>query len=403
MFQIVKNRARKKVVSLVERTVKEGLFAPEVRLAAHEGRIAALEDRCGQQGKPVDYCNVVGYEAAVNLALRDLCRPGDICFDVGAHAGFLTMLMSRLVGPTGHVCAFEPNENNVKLCRQNLNYNGCYNCTLIDRAVYNRSNERLRFYVPASAMESQVGSLYGEGNEFQTVNTLALDDFITACNLRPRLIKMDIEGAEHDALVGCQRYLESGKPHLVLEQTINDGEACLLLLEELGYVVLDLSNYRVVRRPTDYAAHCVVRNVLAIHRDRLAETPYQVPMEFRHLFDATAEEFESRADGHSAWRNYRFQASPGRYALVVEFEAEGENSYIELKAFVNQKNCVYYGGTAKWICLSYRDFVVDVDKAGEVHVQFMLPNHTPDPTFRLKGLTCSQVVDFPQRAHFAFA
>ena len=74
---MIENRVRKKVVSLVKRTVEEA------RLPTYEGRIAALEERCQRQDKPVDYCDVVGYEAAVNLALRDLCRPGDICFDVG--------------------------------------------------------------------------------------------------------------------------------------------------------------------------------------------------------------------------------------------------------------------------------------------------------------------------------
>ena len=298
---------------------------------------------------------------------------------------------------------FEPNQNNVKLIRQNLNHNGCYNCTLIERAVYKRSDEQVRFYVPAGAVESQIGTLYGKGDEFQIVNTLALDEFISGGNLRPRLIKLDIEGAEHDALVGCREFLESGNPHLILEQFVNHDGACLLLLEELGYVVLDLSNYRVIHRPTDYPAHSVVRNVLAIHRERIAETPYRVPMECRHLFDATAEQFESNDNGDTVWMNYRFQSSPGRYALVVEFEAEGENSYIELKAFVNQENRVRICGPAKWIRLSYRDFVLDVDKAGDVHVQLMLPNQTMDPTFHLKGLTCSQVVHFPRRAHFAFA
>ena len=45
-------------------------------------------------------------EPCVALALRDLCRPGDVVFDVGANCGALSILMSRLVGPKGVVCSF---------------------------------------------------------------------------------------------------------------------------------------------------------------------------------------------------------------------------------------------------------------------------------------------------------
>ena len=47
------------------------------------------------------------WEPTVALAIRDHCRPGDVVFDVGANAGALALMMSRLVGPRGIVCAFE--------------------------------------------------------------------------------------------------------------------------------------------------------------------------------------------------------------------------------------------------------------------------------------------------------
>ncbi len=35
-------------------------------------------------------------------------RPGDIVYDVGANWGFFTLLSAALVGPSGHLAAFEP-------------------------------------------------------------------------------------------------------------------------------------------------------------------------------------------------------------------------------------------------------------------------------------------------------
>src|SRR5579862_223763 len=40
--------------------------------------------------------------------LKKLIRPGDYCIDIGAHLGYFTLELSRLVGENGHVYAIEP-------------------------------------------------------------------------------------------------------------------------------------------------------------------------------------------------------------------------------------------------------------------------------------------------------
>src|SRR5258708_30491234 len=65
------------------------------------------------------------WEPTVQLALRDLCRPGMVCFDVGANAGALSLVMSRLVGPRGVVCAFEASRRIVDKTHWNLVQAGC--------------------------------------------------------------------------------------------------------------------------------------------------------------------------------------------------------------------------------------------------------------------------------------
>src|SRR2546423_2378031 len=60
------------------------------------------------------------WEPTVQFPIRDYCRPGDIVFDVGANAGGLSMLMSRLVGPRGVVCAFEASPRIIEITLNNL-------------------------------------------------------------------------------------------------------------------------------------------------------------------------------------------------------------------------------------------------------------------------------------------
>src|SRR5688500_3536521 len=48
------------------------------------------------------------YEPAFAAALAGAVRPGDVCYDLGAHIGYYTLLMARIAGPDGVVHAFEP-------------------------------------------------------------------------------------------------------------------------------------------------------------------------------------------------------------------------------------------------------------------------------------------------------
>ena len=61
--------------------------------------------------------------------------------------------------------------------------------------------------------------------------------------VRPALIKMDIEGAEHDALLGMEDYIRQAHPHFVLEQN-RDDLSCWMTLRDRGYAAFDLNNYQ---------------------------------------------------------------------------------------------------------------------------------------------------------------
>jgi len=44
-------------------------------------------------------------------------QPGDVVWDVGAHAGMTSYFLAQMVGPRGKVYAFEPDETNYKFLR----------------------------------------------------------------------------------------------------------------------------------------------------------------------------------------------------------------------------------------------------------------------------------------------
>jgi hypothetical protein len=62
-------------------------------------------------------------------------RPGDIVWDAGAHAGASTYFFSHLVGPSGRVFAFEPDDSNYEYLVRNVEMHKLTNVTLVKKAL----------------------------------------------------------------------------------------------------------------------------------------------------------------------------------------------------------------------------------------------------------------------------
>src|SRR5215831_13226179 len=106
-----------------------------------------------------------------------------------------------------------------------------------------------------------------------SVRSVALDDFAAAGDFRPSFIKMDIEGAEIDALRGMPRLLREVRPVLVLEQSPADMR-CHALLAEAGYSAVDLATYVPITCAQDFPPDIGVANVLFAPRETTAGNPY---------------------------------------------------------------------------------------------------------------------------------
>lgn len=48
------------------------------------------------------------YEPHVAWFIHDQLKPGDIFYDIGANAGYFTLVAAKAVGPEGRVIAFDP-------------------------------------------------------------------------------------------------------------------------------------------------------------------------------------------------------------------------------------------------------------------------------------------------------
>ena len=115
------------------------------------------------------------YEPEQRKLFSRLVKPSQICYDFGAHAGFYTLLASRLVGEKGRVLAFEPNTLNLAYLRRHLELNRISNVPLainpVRHSFIRGALWEATFPRPGILKFKQLGSTisFQEATQFQTL------------------------------------------------------------------------------------------------------------------------------------------------------------------------------------------------------------------------------------------
>jgi FkbM family methyltransferase len=171
------------------------------------------------------------YEYNKRLAFERLVGPGMVVYDIGANVGYFSLLASVLAGPEGQVVAFEPLPRNIRYLQQHLQINHLENVRIIEAAVADHDGQAAFNLGPSSAM----GYLASDGDV--KVQMVSLDTLLAEGQLDPPdVIKLDVEGAEYEALRGGRDLLEAHRPLLFLDTHGRKAHHfTVALLDELGY------------------------------------------------------------------------------------------------------------------------------------------------------------------------
>ncbi len=139
-------------------------------------------------------------------------KPGMVVFDVGANKGELRMNLSRLVGPEGHISAFEPSAMFYKTFLKNADRNKIKNITVINKGLGRNAK---RIFLELDPQNSGMSHIADTGKEW--IDIISLDEWmIQEPAFTPDLIKVDVEGFEMEMLYGAV-------------QTIKNTVLCFLL------------------------------------------------------------------------------------------------------------------------------------------------------------------------------
>jgi FkbM family methyltransferase len=212
-------------------------------------------------------------EPEVTRTLTSVVQPGWTCVDVGAHKGYFTLLLAKLVGENGRVIAFEAHPDNAATSRRHAAVNGVEErVTVVNRAVSDGSEPEVTLYFgrEGSSFEWNILGRDVLGRETEAVLRVPATtlDAHFAPGERIDFLKIDIEGAEAMALPGMNRILLESRPVLVVEfhnQAVWDARHALI---PGPYTFYDISNGQVVA-PGDGG---FVHQALVVPAERAATT-----------------------------------------------------------------------------------------------------------------------------------
>ena len=140
--------------------------------------------------------------------------------DAGCCWGETAMYFAHEVGPAGVVVAFEfiPSNLDVFRCTQDLNPHLKERVRLVESPIWQSSGRKL-YYVdwgPGSRVTDDVDK-YPPHAVQGVVETVTIDETVDRLGLpRVDFIKMDIEGAELDALRGAEASIRRNRPKLAI-------------------------------------------------------------------------------------------------------------------------------------------------------------------------------------------
>jgi FkbM family methyltransferase len=194
-----------------------------------------------------EVCFTGRYEPQETQLVQRLLGPGMVVVDVGANWGYFTLVCANLVGPSGTVIALEPHPGLASMLSANIAGDPVLSEVVDTYRVAAGARSESKAFVGFDERDGNWGvSRAARGSEIPDFEsqTVALDAFLDDCQeRRVDLVKIDIEGAEADAISGMAGGIERHRYRYVLlechpaelARVGTSVEACLAPFRRAGY------------------------------------------------------------------------------------------------------------------------------------------------------------------------
>jgi FkbM family methyltransferase len=160
------------------------------------------------------------HEPPIVDLIRRFVKPGDVCLDVGANVGSLTLVMAQAAGATGRVVAVEPHPDVCARLRANVALNGLAQVTVVQAAVSDADGTTDFFGFDEESFRQGISSLLpdSEACRRMTVRTLRGATLLAEAGIaRCDFLKIDVEGVESVVLNQFSDLIERCRPVVICE------------------------------------------------------------------------------------------------------------------------------------------------------------------------------------------
>lgn len=212
------------------------------------------------------------------------CKEGMLVADIGANVGYFSKFLSKKVGVTGQVHAFEPIPRTFNMLKDTIALNRLENITAVNKAVSSNNGTVTMFLSNTHYMASiDVSWASTEGGKTEVPAT-TLDAYFEALGKYPDFIKMDIEGGGVFALKGMENCIRNNEPILFLEShTPAEDQAIGQALSLIPYDVYRVgSTVPVKYLDRDYKdEHGIYDTVIGIPKSKRSMFTGWTPQQFQ--------------------------------------------------------------------------------------------------------------------------
>ena len=197
-------------------------------MAIQEGPLRGIKLAASQH---TSHAHINGtYEREVQEAIDSMVRPGDVCYDLGASIGYMTLLMAR---KAKHVYSFEPAPHAIAEMRRHIAANSLQNVTIVPSPVSDAVRD-VRFCITDGAYGSAINATETRWPVLQ-LTTTTLNLFVKDHPV-PDFLKMDVEGEEGNVLEAAGDMLAQRKTSICCEvHNLAAARSVFKTLEKYGY------------------------------------------------------------------------------------------------------------------------------------------------------------------------
>jgi len=176
-----------------------------------------------------------------------LAKHHEVIFDIGCNIGY-TALLALIQDPNRKIILVDPNPKALQKAAMNIIENGLGSqAQYFSGFVSDTLDQSVKFYTIGAGAAGSVHASHAETaasmNSFMDVKTVTLDYLYSYYNLKPDLVKIDVEGAETSVMKGANKLANETKCTFFIEMHNVEN----LGMEAAGQLMLDWcaeTNYR---------------------------------------------------------------------------------------------------------------------------------------------------------------